>query len=51
MAQAERCGIRDAALITGICPRTLQDLSAKGQIWGAAKLGGRWKYDLQRLRS
>src|SRR5687768_1874388 len=47
----ERIKISDACDITGLCERTLQDLSARGEIWGAAKLGRRWTYDRQRLRA
>jgi hypothetical protein len=51
MTQAERCMIEEAHLITGLPERTLQSLSARGEIWGAAKLGRRWTYDRQRLRA
>lgn len=51
MTQTERCMIEEAHLITGLPERTLQSLSAQGQIWGAAKLGRRWTYDRQRLRA
>lgn len=51
MAQAERCLIEEAQNITGLPPRTLQSLSARGEIWGAAKLGRRWTYDRMRLRA
>lgn len=49
--QAERVPIEEAELITGLRRRTLQDLSARGEIWGAAKLGRRWTYDRLRLRA
>ena len=49
--QPERCMIEEAHLITGLPERTLQSLSAQGEIWGAAKLGRRWTYDRQRLRA
>jgi hypothetical protein len=51
MAQAERVMIDEARMITGLPERTLQSLSARGQIWGAAKLGKRWTYDRLRLRA
>lgn len=51
MTLTERCLIEEAHLITGLPERTLQSLSAQGQIWGAAKLGRRWTYDRQRLRA
>jgi hypothetical protein len=49
--EAERVLLPDAARITGLPERTLQDLSKRGQIWGAAKLGRRWTYDRMRLRA
>ena len=51
MTQPERCMIEEAHLITGLPERTLQSLSARGEVWGAAKLGRRWTYDRQRLRA
>jgi len=30
--------------------RTIQDLAARGEIAGAAKLGRRWTFDLEKLR-
>lgn len=47
----ERALIGEAVRITGLCERTLQNLSAKGEVWGAAKLGRRWTYDRQKLRA
>ena len=47
----ERILTPEASLITGLCERTLQNLAAKGEVWGAAKLGRRWTYDRQRLRA
>lgn len=38
-------------MITGLPERTLQSLSARGEIWGAAKLGRRWTFDRQGLRA
>lgn len=51
MGEAERISTSEAVLITGICERTLQHLAGRGEVWGAAKLGGRWKFDRQRLRA
>jgi len=48
---SERCLIDEASMITGLNLRTIQALSSKGIIWGAAKLGRRWTYDRQRLRA
>ena len=48
---AERITIPEAVMITGLCERTLQQLSQRGEIWGAAKLGRRWTYDRLRLRA
>ncbi len=35
---------------TGLSLRTVQSLAAQGKIPGAAKLGGRWTFDLVKLR-
>jgi hypothetical protein len=51
MAEPERVHSGEAMRITGLPERTLQSLSARGEIWGAAKLGRRWTYDRQRLRA
>lgn len=51
MGEAERVLSPEACRITGLCERTLQSLSARGEIWGAAKLGRRWTYDRQALRA
>lgn len=51
MSEAERCMIEEAHMITGLPERTLQSLSARGEIWGAAKLGRRWTFDRNRLRA
>ena len=51
MAEIERIKTPEACRITGLCERTLQSLSARGEVWGAAKLGKRWTYDRQRLRA
>lgn len=47
---AERCKIREAALITGLDIRTLQDKAARGEIPGAEKPFGRWTFDIAALR-
>ena len=51
MGEAERIQISEACLITGLGERTLQGMSARGEIWGAAKLGRRWTFDRLRLRA
>ncbi|GAA0729799.1 hypothetical protein GCM10009106_08370 [Sphingomonas japonica] len=51
MTQPERVMIDEARMITGLPERTLQSMSARGEIWGAAKLGRRWTFDRQRLRA
>lgn len=49
--EPERILLPEAERITGLCARTLQQLSCRGEIWGAAKLGRRWTYDRMRLRA
>lgn len=51
MSAPERCKVDEAMLVTGLERRTLQNLSARGEVWGAAKLGGQWTYDRQALRA
>lgn len=46
----ERCRIAEACSITGLPIRTMQHLSARGKVPGAAKLGSAWTYDQVRLR-
>ena len=46
----ERGPIGKAAAILGLPLRTVQDQSARGEIPGAAKIGGRWTYDIETLR-
>src|SRR6516225_1669451 len=48
--RVERGSIDQAAAILGLLPRTIQHLAARGQIVGAAKLGRRWTFDLEKLR-
>lgn len=45
-----RCKSREAAAITGLDIRTLQEKAAAGQIPGARKVFGRWTYDIAKLR-
>ena len=45
----ERVGIAQAALITGLSKRTLQDLAAS--IPGASMPAGRWLFDEAKLRA
>jgi hypothetical protein len=47
---AERVSIHKAVAILGLPLRTVQDLAARGEIPGAAKLGRRWTFDLEKLR-
>jgi excisionase family DNA binding protein len=51
MSQPERIMLPEAAEITGLPDRTIQALSQRGEIWGAAKLGRRWTFDRLRLRA
>ncbi|WP_143271963.1 hypothetical protein [Azospirillum brasilense] len=46
--QAERIGAPEAARISGLSLRTIQHRAA--DIPGAAKLFGRWTFDVERLR-
>jgi excisionase family DNA binding protein len=46
----ERGTAKQAATILGVPTRTIQDLAARGEIPGAAKLGRRWTFDLEKLR-
>jgi hypothetical protein len=46
----ERCAIDQAVAILGLPLRTVQDLAARGEIMGAAKIGRRWTFDLEKLR-
>jgi hypothetical protein len=48
--RAERGSIEQAVAILGVPLRTVQDLAARGEIVGAAKIGRRWTFDLQKLR-
>ena len=47
---AERVRIAEAAKITGLAIRTLQDKAASGLIPGARRTFGRWTFDVQSLR-
>ena len=46
----ERVSIERAAVILGPPLRTVQALAARGEIPGAAKIGGRWTFDIEKLR-
>lgn len=46
----ERISIEQAAAILGPPVRTVQALAARGEISGAAKIGGRWTFDVEKLR-
>lgn len=48
--QRERVRVDDAAAILGISGRTVQALAARGEIPGAAKIGGLWTFDEAALR-
>lgn len=50
MSSHERILLPEAQGITGLSKRTLQQLSQRGLVDGAAKLGRRWTYDHKRLR-
>lgn len=50
LARAERVGVAEAMLATGLRKRTVQNLAARGLIPGAAKLGGLWTFDRVKLR-
>lgn len=49
-ARRLRCSAQEAAAILGLSSRTTQHLAARGEIAGAAKLGRRWTFDLEKLR-
>ena len=42
---------RAAADMTGLSVRAIQDMAARGDVPGAAKLGSRWTFDYDRLRA
>ena len=46
----ERGTIDDAVAILGICARTVRQLALFGDLQGAAKIGRRWTFNLERLR-
>ena len=48
--RSERGTAKQAAAILGAPTRTIQDLAARGEIPGAAKLGRCWTFDLEKLR-
>jgi hypothetical protein len=46
----ERVTIERAEAILGVANRTVQGMSERGEIPGAAKIGRRWTYDVNKLR-
>ncbi|MFD1488911.1 helix-turn-helix domain-containing protein [Ancylobacter vacuolatus] len=50
-ALRERVRAHEAAGILGISVRAVQSLAAKGELPGAAKIGGLWTFDENTLRS
>jgi hypothetical protein len=46
----ERGDINDAIRITGLKKRLIEAKAARGELSGAAKLFGRWTFDLELLR-
>ena len=51
MGAAERVRPQAAVTITGLSLRTVQALALRGEIPGAAKLGGSWTFDEAALRN
>lgn len=51
MGKPERIRARAAADILGIETRTVQALAARGDLPGAAKIGGLWTFDEAALRN
>jgi hypothetical protein len=49
-AARERGTIDDAEAILGVCARTVRQLALLGELQGAAKIGRRWTFNLERLR-
>lgn len=47
----ERVRAHEAAGILGVSVRTVQALAARGELPGAAKVGGLWTFDEKALRS
>jgi ribosomal protein S14 len=47
--KVERCGVEQAAAILGLSRRKVQDMAARGQLPGAAKIG-HWTFDVEKLR-
>jgi len=47
----ERIRPRDAAAITGLSLRAVQGMALRGEIPGAAKIGGCWTFDEKTLRT
>jgi len=49
--QPERGSIQDAASILGKHPRTVRAMAGRGELPGAAKIGGTWTFNLDILRT
>ena len=50
MNESERIQAAAAVRITGLSRRAIQEMAARGEIPGAAKLGARWTFDEAKLR-
>src|SRR5262245_6548951 len=48
--KAERCGVEHAAAILGLSKRKAQDMAARAEIPGVAKMGRVWTFDIEKLR-
>src|SRR5579863_9284604 len=48
---SERIQIEAACAIVGVCERTMQGLALRGEMPGAAKIGGRWTFNERVLRA
>lgn len=51
LEKPERIRPRQAAGITGLTVRAIQAMALRGEIPGAAKLGGSWTFDEAKLRA
>jgi phage terminase Nu1 subunit (DNA packaging protein) len=47
--QPKRIKTKDAADMLGVTPRTVQALAGKGELPGAARIGGLWTFDPKKL--
>src|SRR5262245_13149777 len=48
--KVERCGVKQAAAILGLSKRKVQDMAARAEIPGVAKIARVWTFDIERLR-